>query len=159
MRLGTLILPCSAAAGHLQGGFLLRVEYRRLSTLHLSARSTPVKGFRFSHAFAVCTAAATLASCGGSSTFGTPVTAPPGSQARVAAGTEQVLYNFTGGGDGGNAATGLVLDRHGNLYGTTVIGGKFNCGAVFKLSPQASPPWPEAVLYNFGCYSDGKNPH
>jgi uncharacterized repeat protein (TIGR03803 family) len=118
-----------------------------------------VRGFRFSHAFGVFTAAATLASCSGSSKAGAPTAALPASPARVAASTEQVLYSFTGGNDGGNAATGLVLDRHGNLYGTTVVGGKFACGTVFKLTPQASPPWPETVLYNFGCYSDGKNPH
>ncbi|HEY2475993.1 MAG TPA: choice-of-anchor tandem repeat GloVer-containing protein [Candidatus Cybelea sp.] len=72
---------------------------------------------------------------------------------------ESVLYSFTGGSDGGNAATGLVLDSTGNLYGTTVVGGQYTCGTVFKLTPQASPPWPETVLYNFGCYADGKSPH
>jgi uncharacterized repeat protein (TIGR03803 family) len=77
----------------------------------------------------------------------------------LAGGTEQVLYSFTGGVDGGNAATGLVFDGKGNLYGTTVIGGKYTCGTVFTLTPQASPPWPERVLYNFGCYGDGKSPH
>ncbi|MGA2761041.1 MAG: choice-of-anchor tandem repeat GloVer-containing protein [Candidatus Cybelea sp.] len=78
---------------------------------------------------------------------------------RSAQGSEQVLYSFTGGSDGGNAATALALDGKGNLYGTTVIGGTSQCGTVFKLAPQASPPWPETVLHNFGCYADGKNPH
>jgi uncharacterized repeat protein (TIGR03803 family) len=78
---------------------------------------------------------------------------------RSAAGSEQILYSFTGGIDGGNAATGLVRDANGNLYGTTVTGGTSQCGTVFKLTLQASPPWPETVLHNFGCYTDGKNPH
>ena len=78
---------------------------------------------------------------------------------RSAQGSEQVLYSFTGGSDGGDAATGLVFDGKGNLYGTTIIGGTSQCGTVFELTSQASPPWPETVLHNFGCYADGKNPH
>ncbi|MGB8149767.1 MAG: choice-of-anchor tandem repeat GloVer-containing protein [Candidatus Cybelea sp.] len=78
---------------------------------------------------------------------------------RSAEGSEQVLYSFTGGSDGGNAATGVALDDNGNLYGTTVTGGTSQCGTIFKLTAQASPPWPETVLHNFSCYTDGKNPH
>ncbi len=78
---------------------------------------------------------------------------------RSAQASERVLYSFTGGSDGGNAATALVFDGKGNLYGTTVIGGTAQCGTVFELMSQASPPWPETVLHNFGCYADGKNPH
>lgn len=81
------------------------------------------------------------------------------SRAVPAAGTERVLYSFTGGNDGGNAATGLVVDHNGNLYGTTVIGGASTCGTVFKLTRAASPPWPETVLFNFDCFSTGKSPH
>jgi uncharacterized repeat protein (TIGR03803 family) len=33
--------------------------------------------------------------------------------------TENVLYSFTGGGDGGYPASGLIMDSSGNLYGTT----------------------------------------
>jgi uncharacterized repeat protein (TIGR03803 family) len=70
----------------------------------------------------------------------------------------KVIYNFSGGSDGGNAATGIVVDAYGNLYGTTVIGGQFTCGTVFELSPSGSR-WQESVLYNFGCFADGKSPH
>ncbi|MGA8534457.1 MAG: choice-of-anchor tandem repeat GloVer-containing protein [Candidatus Tumulicola sp.] len=116
----------------------------------------------YSRALSVATVALALAACAGSQTpLAGPVT--PLHTMNVdngsAAGTETVLYSFTGGSDGGNAATGLAFDRHGNLYGTTVVGGTYLCGTVFKLAPQASPPWLETVLNNFSCYADGKNPH
>ncbi len=50
-------------------------------------------------------------------------------------GTETVLYNFAGGGDGQNPASGLIFDSSGNLYGTTVNGGAFGGGTAFELSP------------------------
>jgi len=34
-----------------------------------------------------------------------------------------VIYNFTGGGDGGAPDAGLAMDAVGNLYGTTGYGG------------------------------------
>ena len=90
------------------------------------------------------------------------ITAATGAAARdlrATASTEEVLFSFSGGTDGGNAASQVVLDASGNLYGTTVIGGATSCGTVFELTPQASPPWQETVLYSFGCYGDGKNPY
>src|SRR5579864_408333 len=55
-------------------------------------------------------------------------------------GKETVLYNFTGGVDGGNPQYGsLLLNAAGTLYGTTSTGGSFSCGgsdgcgAVFKF--------------------------
>lgn len=116
-----------------------------------------------SYALGLCAVAAMLAGCGGTqSALAVPPTMGSGASSSgfgIAAGAEQVLYSFSGGNDGGNLATGLVLDSHGNLYGTTVQGGTNTCGTVFKLAPQANPPWTETVLYNFGCFSDGKNPH
>lgn len=50
-------------------------------------------------------------------------------------GTEKILYSFTGGADGRRPGAGLVLDAQGNLYGTTVHGGAFNYGTLFKLTP------------------------
>lgn len=56
-------------------------------------------------------------------------------------GKETVLHTFSGTTDGGNPDSGLVRDEHGNLYGTTIIGGDVNspacpagCGVVFKLT-------------------------
>ncbi|HEX3367978.1 MAG TPA: choice-of-anchor tandem repeat GloVer-containing protein [Candidatus Cybelea sp.] len=103
-----------------------------------------------------------LAGCAGSHAStgsGTLPALTSNAVARSSTGSEQILYSFTGGNDGGNAATGIAVDRTGNLYGTTVVGGTYTCGTVFKLAPQGSPPWSETVLYNFTCYGDGKSPH
>ncbi|HTT82355.1 MAG TPA: choice-of-anchor tandem repeat GloVer-containing protein [Rhizomicrobium sp.] len=71
-------------------------------------------------------------------------------------GTETVLYTFTGGGDGdGPAFSGrLVKDKAGNLYGTTVGGGAYGEGVVFKVAPSGT----ETVLHSFGAEGDGKIP-
>jgi hypothetical protein len=55
-------------------------------------------------------------------------------------GTETVLHSFTGGSsDGANPFAGLIADRAGNLYGTTldttsIPGGWVGNGVVFKFS-------------------------
>jgi len=53
------------------------------------------------------------------------------------AGTETVLYTFTGGTDGARPFDGVVQDAAGNLYGTTNArgGGRCACGTVYKLDP------------------------
>jgi uncharacterized repeat protein (TIGR03803 family) len=100
-----------------------------------------------------------LAACSGG---GSPTALPQANGAArpiSASASEQVLYSFTGGIDGGDVATDLTTDKSGNVYGTTVIGGYYNCGTIFKLAPRSSPPWQESVLYSFTCYGDGKNPY
>jgi uncharacterized repeat protein (TIGR03803 family) len=63
--------------------------------------------------------------------------------------TETVLYNFTGGSDGGGPRSSLTSDGAGNLYGTTYAGGASGAGTVFELSPNGQGGWNETVLYNF----------
>ena len=52
-----------------------------------------------------------------------------------------VLHRFSGGHFGARPVSALVMDAQGNLYGTTVAGGRpnqcltFGCGTVFKRSP------------------------
>ena len=53
-----------------------------------------------------------------------------------AAGNFTVLYNFTGGADGGQPGGPLSRDSSGNLYGIANIGGANVGGVVFKLTPQ-----------------------
>jgi uncharacterized repeat protein (TIGR03803 family) len=64
-----------------------------------------------------------------------------------------VLYGFTGPSCIGPEAN-LVMDAAGNLYGTTVEGGTYGCGAAFKLSPSAGG-WTYMSLHDFNCSSDG----
>src|ERR1700685_3699214 len=71
-----------------------------------------------------------------------------------AAATEQVLYSFTDGSDGGYPMAGLIFDAAGNLYGTTSSGGVYDQGTVFELSP-SNGTWTETVLYNFRGQGDG----
>ena len=49
-------------------------------------------------------------------------------------GRESVLYSFTGGTDGRYPQAGVNRDASGNLYGTTISGGKNGAGTVFRLS-------------------------
>jgi uncharacterized repeat protein (TIGR03803 family) len=62
--------------------------------------------------------------------------------------TEQVLWSFTGGSDGGTPVAGIVLDSKGNVYGTTSAGGTSNGGVVYQLT-QSSSVWTENVILNF----------
>lgn len=73
--------------------------------------------------------------------------------------TETVLYSFTGSGDAAFPSSDLVMDREGNLYGTTLIGGVNDLGAVYQLSPPATEgdTWTETVIFSFSG-SDGTLP-
>jgi uncharacterized repeat protein (TIGR03803 family) len=64
------------------------------------------------------------------------------------AGTEKVLFSFTNSAEGSDPEAGLIFDKAGNLYGTTVYGGADNSGTVFELSPSANG-WQETILHSF----------
>lgn len=72
----------------------------------------------------------------------------------VPAQTFQVMHSFTGQGDGSNPANGLTLDRAGNLYGGTSLGGDSSeyclstCGMLFKVT-RAGSNWIYNPLYLF----------
>ena len=67
---------------------------------------------------------------------------------------ETVLHDFGSGFDGANPQGPLVFDAHGNLFGTTVIGGGLNGGTVYEMTP-ANGVWNETVLHSFGGANDG----
>jgi hypothetical protein len=79
---------------------------------------------------------------------------------------ETVLYGFHLGTDGGNSSAPLVIDKAGNLYGTSTFGGIVQSpsgisinGVVFALTP--GPPnslWVEMPLYSFKGSPDGTAP-
>ena len=69
-------------------------------------------------------------------------------------GTESVVHSFGGNPDGANPYAGLVMDKSGNLYGTTENGGS-GSGTVFKIDTAGN----ESVLYSFGgSPNDGADP-
>ena len=72
---------------------------------------------------------------------------------------ETVLYDFKGGASGFEPGAGVVRDKAGNLYGTTVYGGspQCGCGVVYKLSPRKNGKWKYTVLHTF-LGSDGAQP-
>ena len=74
------------------------------------------------------------------------------------AGNETVMYTFTGGADGAQPQSSLILDRAGNLYGTTVFGGmqpaNFGSGVVYRLDAAGN----QTILHTF-TYIDGANPY
>ena len=49
--------------------------------------------------------------------------------------TYETLHDFTGGTDGSNPMSSLVLDSEGNLYGTASAGGSSGNGVVFQIRP------------------------
>jgi len=51
----------------------------------------------------------------------------------------------------------VIADASGNLYGSTVLGGKFGDGCIFELRPSANGGWHESILYNFSR-PDGSSP-
>ena len=57
----------------------------------------------------------------------------------------------------GHAPIGVIVDGAGNVYGTTIEGGKHDAGAIFKITPDGT----ETVLYSFcsrAACADGETP-
>jgi uncharacterized repeat protein (TIGR03803 family) len=69
-------------------------------------------------------------------------------------GKETVLHRFAAGKDGDQPIGTPVMDKTGNLYGTTTGGGPLNTGTVYKVSKTGK----ETVLYTFMGGSDGYYP-
>jgi uncharacterized repeat protein (TIGR03803 family) len=76
---------------------------------------------------------------------------------------EKILYSFKGGKkDGSNPFAGIVLDAAGNIYGTTVLGGKYGDkygdGTLFELkAPVGKGRYKERVFLSFDG-RDGESP-
>ena len=95
--------------------------------------------------------------------FGTVFKLTPPAKGQTAW-TPTVLYRFfcsqPSCSEGVNPYAGLIADREGALYGTTLSGGSGDNGTVFKLAPPAKgqTAWTETVLYRFSGGSDGADP-
>ena len=90
---------------------------------------------------------------GGSSQMGTVYELTPSNGGW----TENVLWTFSGGDDGGKPGSGVIFDNAGNLYGTTQLGGTNGFGSVFQLAAAGSS-WSQSTVYSFQNGSDGGNP-
>src|ERR1700744_1590220 len=71
--------------------------------------------------------------------------------------TYHVIYDFADSDAGLTPYAGPTLDRAGNLYGTTYLGGRFGSGSVYKLSAQGDT-WTFTSLYSFIGGGDGAAP-
>ncbi|HTR27010.1 MAG TPA: choice-of-anchor tandem repeat GloVer-containing protein [Terriglobales bacterium] len=70
-------------------------------------------------------------------------------------GIETILHSFGASGDGYYPSAGMVLDKKGNLYGTTGTGGAYGYGTVFELDSTGT----ETILHNFNADgTDGTDP-
>ncbi len=76
------------------------------------------------------------------------------------AATETTLHRFNpNGADAVCPLAAFIMDSAGNLYGTSNVGGSYNVGIVFELSP-ANGSYVEKVLYSFRATgTDGTEPY
>jgi len=61
----------------------------------------------------------------------------------------KVLHAFGNGQDGAGTWGSLLLDKKGNVYGTTSGGGLYGYGTVFELTPKSNGKWSEIILHSF----------
>jgi uncharacterized repeat protein (TIGR03803 family) len=71
--------------------------------------------------------------------------------------SESMLYGFNGT-DGAIAQFGPVVDQSGNIFGATGLGGTYNNGIIFELSPSQGG-YTLNTLYNFRGTGDGQGPN
>jgi uncharacterized repeat protein (TIGR03803 family) len=91
---------------------------------------------------------------GGAANAGTVFRLSPPATTATAAWNEKIVYTFKGGSDGSEPGTGVILDKSGNVYGTTTFGGSGgnNGGIAFELT--AANSYAKTVLHNFNRVTD-----
>jgi uncharacterized repeat protein (TIGR03803 family) len=70
--------------------------------------------------------------------------------------TFNLIYSFPGSTFG--PFSPVLMDSSGDLYGTTLAGGAFQQGSVFKLT-HTNGGWTYATLHDFSNGSDGRSPY
>lgn len=69
-----------------------------------------------------------------------------------------VIHTFTGGGaDGAFPSFSLAFDQSGSLWGTTLYGGLYGHGTVFRLTPNRTGTWTE-TQFSFQTGNGGFSP-
>jgi len=63
--------------------------------------------------------------------------------------TETLLHIFGIGSDGENPMGPLVVDKSGNIFGTTFAGGSSNAGTAYEFSPVAGGGGNYSIIFNF----------
>lgn len=67
---------------------------------------------------------------------------------------EKIIHTFSGA-DGADPCA-LAFDGAGDLYGVAAVGGNYDVGVAFELSPASGRGWNENTIYTFS--SDGEGP-
>jgi hypothetical protein len=92
--------------------------------------------------------------------------APPFVVVHAAFAQETVIYSFANT-TGNVPQSGVILDKKGNLYGTTPVGGNISlaacggngCGVVYEIVRNTDGTWSDNTLYAFvGGGEDGAEP-
>jgi uncharacterized repeat protein (TIGR03803 family) len=69
----------------------------------------------------------------------------------------RVLHAFSKGNDGVALWGSLLLDKQGNIYGTTAAGGAKLSGTVFELTPKGEGGWMLSTLHAFDGTDGGES--
>jgi len=72
--------------------------------------------------------------------------------------TESTLYSFVDASTGWNSFSGVILDKAGDLIGTTENGGSSLQGTVFKITPKGKGKVEESLIHEFAGEADGAFP-
>ena len=67
------------------------------------------------------------------------------------------LHSFGNGNDALNPSGSLVIDTSRNIYGVSSLGGIYDGGAVFEISPLGGN-WTESFLYSFNGLNNNNGP-
>ena len=68
------------------------------------------------------------------------------------------VYSFPGGTGGKYPESPLIIDEPGDLFGTTIDGGRKNKGTVYELTPKQSK-FTATILHSFAGGKDGAYPY
>lgn len=69
-------------------------------------------------------------------------------------GQERILHDFAGGNDGREPYDGPLAYANGTLYGTARLGGAYDWGTVYSITPDGQ----YKTLHSFGSTGDGAEP-